>query len=84
MCATGRVGGRPPRNVYAGAFPEVKAQDGHMEAGMVGIEFYTLVKPDKDHAPCWPKWSGRRAGVIHPADDPDLVLIAARIVRRVD
>jgi hypothetical protein len=84
MGATGRVGGRAARNVYAGAFPQVKAHDGHLEAGMAGIEFYTLVKPNKDHAPCFPTWSGRRAGVIHPPDDPDLVLIAARIVKRVD
>jgi hypothetical protein len=62
----------------------VKAHDGHLEEGMTGIEFYTLVKPDKDHAPCLPTWSGVRGGVIHSLNDPDLVFIAVRIVRRVD
>lgn len=55
-----------------------------MEANMTGIEFYTLVKPDKNHSPCWPTWSGHRNGIIHPPDDPELVLIAVRIVKRVD
>ena len=78
------VGGRPRRNVCVGTIPEVKAHDGHLEEGMSGIEFHTLVRPNKNHVPCEPTWSGTRPGIIHPKDDPDLVLIAARIVKRVD
>src|SRR5947208_3501693 len=79
MCSSHQMGGRPRRNVFASSIPEVKAFDGHLEEGMTGIEFYTLVAPNKDHVPCQPTWSGTPAGILHSKDDPELILIAVRI-----
>ena len=81
---TGMVGGRPARNIAAGLFPKVKAFEGPLPAGRSGIEFYTTVVPDRNHVPGVPVWSGPRKGVIQSAEDQDLVLIAVRIVKRVD
>jgi hypothetical protein len=81
---TGMVGGRPARNIAAGLFPKVKAFEGPLPAGRSGLEFYRSVPPDPNHVPGAPVWSGPRDGVIPSPDDPDLVLIAVRIVKRVD
>lgn len=81
---TGMVGGRPARNIAAGLFPKVKAFDGPLPAGWSGIEFYTVVAPDPNHVPGVPVWSGPREGVVLSTEDPELVLIPVRIVKRVD
>lgn len=82
MCASGLVGGRVPRNIAAGLFPRVKAYEGPLPQGRSGIEFYTDVSPDDD-IPHAPTWTIGREGVIW-GDDPEVVLITARIVKRVD
>jgi hypothetical protein len=81
---TGRLGGRPARNIAAGFFPKVKAFEGELPTGYAGIEFYTTVPPDLRHVPGCPIWSGPRAGVEIAEDDPDLILIPVRITKRVD
>lgn len=84
VARTGMLGGYPARNIAAGLFPKVKAYEGHLPDGRAGIEFYTLVEPDPGRIPGCPVWSGPRPGVSSVESDPDIVLIAVRIVRRVD
>lgn len=84
VARTGMLGGHPARNIAAGLFPKVKAYEGHLPEGRTGIEFYTSVEPDPGRIPGCPVWSGPRPGVSSVEGDPDLVLIAVRIVRRVD
>ena len=81
---TGMLGGHPARNIAAGLFPKVKAYEGHLPDGRTGIEFYTPVEPDPGRVPGCPVWSGPRSGVSSAESDPEMVLIAVRIVRRVD
>ncbi len=83
MCNTGLIGGRPDRNIAAGLFPRVKAHLGSLPPGRCGIEFFTTVAPD-DNVPRSPTWTAGGSGVIQSEDDADVVLIAARIVKRVD
>lgn len=84
MAATGKLGGRPARNIAAGLFPKVKAFDGPLPEGYAGIEFSTPVAPDPWHVPGCPVWSGPRDGVEIAPDDSDLVLIPVTITKRVD
>ena len=72
------------QDIAAGLFPKVKAYEGHLPEGRTGIEFYTPVEPDPGRVPGCPVWSGPRPGVSSVENDPDLVLIAVRIVGRVD
>jgi hypothetical protein len=74
VARTGMVDGRAARNTYEGPLPE----------GRTGIEFYTAVEPDPGGVPGCPLWSGPRAGVIPSATEAERVLIAVRIVKRVD
>jgi hypothetical protein len=83
MCSTEMIGGRPDRNIAAGLFPRVKARHGPLPPGRCGIEFFTTVAPDDD-VPRLPTWTIGRSGVVQSDDDPDVVLIAARITKRVD
>ncbi len=64
ICASGEVWGRPRRNFFAGLIPAVKAWDGPLPAGAVGVEFYTDVPPDPWSVPGWPEWTEGQAGVI--------------------
>jgi hypothetical protein len=84
VAETGFLGGRPARNIAAGLYPKVKAFDGTLPYGRTGIEFFTNVPPDSGHVPNCPVWSGPREGVLASPDDPDMVLIAVTIVKRVD
>jgi hypothetical protein len=84
VAETGFLGGRPPRNIAAGLYPKVKAFEGALPEGRGGIEFFTNVPPDAGHVPKCPVWSGPREGVIPSPDEPDMVLIAVTIVKRVD
>ena len=60
---TGELRGRRRRNIYAGAFPYVKAWNGPLPADTTGFEFYTDVAPDPDTPLEWPQWSEGRPGV---------------------
>jgi hypothetical protein len=84
VSSTGMLGGHPARNIAAGLFPKVKAYEGPLPAGRKGIEFYTVVRPDRGCVPGCPVWSGPRLGVVASETDAELVLIAVRIVKRVD
>jgi hypothetical protein len=83
MCRTGFVGGRPDRNIAAGLFPRVKARLGPLPPGQYGIEFFPAVVQDDD-VPRTATWTVGTPGVITSEDDPDVALIATRIVKRVD
>ena len=55
----------------------MKAWDGPLPAGAVGVEFYTDVPPDPWSIPGWPEWTEGRDGVIvrEPGE-----LVAIRVV----
>ena len=59
-----QIFGRPRGNYFAGLFPCVKAWDGPLPEGIIGVEFYTDVEPDPASPPGWPEWSQDRPGVI--------------------
>ncbi len=61
--SSGELRGRPRGNFFAGLIPAVKAWDGALPDGIVGVEFYTDIEPDPDGAPSWPQWSQGRPGV---------------------
>lgn len=88
MEQTGRVGGKAPRNIFAGARPKVKAYVGPLSIGIIGIEFYTNVSPDRGTPPHLAYWSQGRSGILNmppdPRDGEDIVAILARIVKRAD
>ena len=64
IATSGQIWGRPRGGYYAGLIPCVKAWDGPLPDGTVGIEFYTDVEPDPWSPPGWPEWSQGRDGVL--------------------
>lgn len=58
--ATAEIWGHP--SVWSD-IPKVKAYSGHLPPGKRGIEFRTVVPPDRGGAPGRPEWSGPRDGV---------------------
>lgn len=64
ISASSQIFGRPRGNYFAGLFACVKAWDGPLPDGIVGIEFYTEVEPDPSSPPGWPEWTEGRPGVI--------------------
>ena len=88
MQQEGRVSGKAPRNIFAGAWPKVKAYVGPLPSGQTGIEFSTHVQPDPNTPPGRACWSKGRPGVLDLAPDPrdgaDRVAIPVSIARRVD
>lgn len=64
ISASGQIWGKPRGNYFAGIVPCVKAWDGPLPEGMVGIEFFTDVEPDPWSVPGWPEWSQSRPGVL--------------------
>ena len=82
MQRTGMVGGRAPRNIFAGAIPKVKAFAGELPPGRTGVEFWTDVRPDEGRPPSQPSWSKGQPGVQELEND--LVAIAVIITKRVD
>lgn len=64
-------------------FPCVKAWDGPLPDGVVGIEFYTDVEPDRSSPPGWPEWSVGRAGVVI-LEEGELVAIEVVVTMRRD
>lgn len=64
ICSTGQLWGRPRRNFFAGLIPAVKAWDGPLPDGAIGVEFYTDVAPDSWSVPGWPEWTEGSVGVI--------------------
>ena len=64
IVASGHIWGRPRRNFYAGLIPAVKAWDGPLPDGAIGVEFYTDVPPDPWSVPGWPEWTEGQPGVV--------------------
>jgi hypothetical protein len=83
ICSTSQVWGRPRRNFYAGLVPAVKAWEGELPDGAIGVEFYTDIAPDPWSTPGWPEWSQGRPGVIILAKD-ELVGIGVVVTIRRD
>ena len=83
MERTRRVGGKAPRNIFAGARPKVKAYVGRLPKSKAGIEFFTNVPPDSNTPPHLAQWSQGRPGVVDllpdPIDREEVVAIPAKI-----
>jgi hypothetical protein len=82
VASTGKLAGRPPRNISQSMFPKVKAFIGKL-GDQTGIEFITLVKPDEGCPPGQAYWSAGRPGVEILEED-ELVAIAVNIIARND
>ena len=61
----------------------MKAWNGPLPPGIVGIEFFTNVEPDPDQVPDWPQWSEGRQGVI-VLEKHELVAISVIVTKRQD
>lgn len=83
ICSSGQLRGRPRRNFFAGLFPAVKAWDGPLPEGAIGIEFYTNVSPDPWSVPGWPEWTQGQPGVLVLERD-ELVAITIVVTMRRD
>jgi len=83
ICASGEIWGRPRGNFFAGTIPSVKAWDGPLPEGIVGVEFYTDVEPNPGSPPRWPEWSQGRPGVVVLERD-ELVAIKVLVTMRRD
>jgi hypothetical protein len=78
---TGEIWGATPRNIFQSDIPKVKAYEGPLPAGAVGIEFETEVPPDNGHVPGKPTWSAtpERPGVMC---DGDYAKIKVHVLRQ--
>ena len=83
IAASSRIWGRPRGGYFAGLFACVKAWDGPLPDGVVGIEFYTNVEPDRSSPPGWPEWTEGRPGVI-TLETGELVAIEVVVTMRRD
>jgi hypothetical protein len=82
VALTGKLAGRPPRNISQSMFPKVKAYIGSL-GGRTGIEFTTIVEPDDGCPPGQAYWSEGRTGV-EVLEWNELVAIPVTIVVRND
>lgn len=80
---SGLLWGKPRGNFYAGLVPCVKAWDGPLPDGVVGVEFYTDIEPDPWSVPAEPEWSEGRPGVM-VLDPGELVAIPVVVTIRRD
>jgi hypothetical protein len=83
MVETGKVGGRPRRNIYSGGPPRVKAFIGPLPPGYSGIEFTTDIPPDRGSPPGEALWAEGTAGV-EVLEENELVAIAVTFLKRQD
>jgi hypothetical protein len=83
ICKSGEVRGRPRRNYFAGYIAAVKAWDGELPHGVVGVEFYTDIPPDADGIPGSREWSEGRKGV-RVLERHELVAIDVIVTKRRD
>jgi len=83
IVASSQIWGRPRGNYFAGVIPCVKAWEGPLPEGIVGVEFYTEVAPDPGCPPSWPEWSEGRPGVI-VLERNELVAIPVVVTMRQD
>lgn len=83
ISSSSRIWGRPRGNYFGGVFPCVKAWDGGLPDGIVGVEFYTDIEPDPSAPPGWPEWTEGRPGVI-VLEPGELVAIEVVVTMRRD
>jgi len=83
ICSTNELRGRRRQNFFAGLIPAVKAWEGALPDGVIGVEFYTDVAPDPWSVPGWPEWSQGRPGVVI-LDRDELVAIPIIVTIRRD
>lgn len=83
IAASNLVWGRPRGGYFAGVFPCVKAWDGPLPEGVIGVEFFTDVEPDRTSPPGWPEWTEGRDGVI-VLEQGELVAIPVVVTMRRD
>jgi hypothetical protein len=83
ISSSGQLWGGPRRNFFAGLIPVVKAWDGPLPDGVVGVEFFTNVPPDRWGVPGWPQWTEGSAGVI-VLEKGELVAIEVVVTKRRD
>jgi hypothetical protein len=83
ICASNLIWGHPRGNFFAGVVPCVKAWDGPLPEGIVGVEFFTDIEPDPGSSPPWPEWSEGRRGVII-LERNELVAIPVLVTMRRD
>jgi hypothetical protein len=83
ICSSNQLWGRRRENFFAGLIPAVKAWEGPLPDGVVGVEFYTDVPPDRSSVPGWPEWSQGSTGVIVLERD-ELVAIPVVVTMRHD
>ena len=82
VASTGKLAGGPPRNIFQSSFPKVKTFIGKL-GEQTGIEFVTMVQPDKGCPPGQAYWSEGHPGV-EVLESGELVAIAVNIVARND
>ena len=82
VAMTGKLAGRPPRNISQSMFPKVKAFIGEL-GDQTGIEFLTDVEPDEGCPPGQAYWSEGRPGV-EVLEEYELVAIPVTILARND
>lgn len=83
ICSSSQIRGKPRGNFFAGLIPAVKAWDGELPDGIVGVEFFTEVEPDPDGVPGWPEWREGRPGV-RVLERNELVAIDVIVTKRHD
>lgn len=83
ICSSGEIRGKRRGNFFAGLVPAVKAYDGELPDGIVGVEFFTDVEPDSDGVPGSPEWSEGRPGV-RVLERNELVAIDVIVIKRRD
>jgi hypothetical protein len=82
VASSGKLAGRPPRNISQSMFPKVKAFIGSLGT-RTGIEFTTPIEPDAGCPPGLAYWSEGRPGV-EVLERNELVAIPVTIVARND
>jgi hypothetical protein len=82
ICSSNQLWGRRRENFFAGLIPAVKAWEGPLPEGVVGVEFYTDVPPDPSSVLGWPEWTQGSAGVIVLERDELVAIPVVVTIRR--
>jgi len=83
IVASGVIWGKPRGNFFAGVVPCIKAWEGPLPEGIVGVEFFTDVEQDPWSVPKSPEWSQGRPGVLMLEKD-ELVAISVVVTMKRD
>src|SRR5450759_1257623 len=71
VCSSGRLHGKPMRNIYQGSIPYAKAYRGPLPPDARGVEFMTAAEPGPASDPATARWGEGDNGVttIRPGDE---------------